>query len=406
MGNSFFGKCRQYTLTDKFVQNGCYPYFQPIDSAAAGEVTVRGRNLLMMGSNSYLGLHHDPRVIKAAVAATRRYGTGCAGSRFLNGSLDLHEELEQALAELVGKQACLVFSTGYQANVGVIAALVCRGEYAVIDKLDHASIIDGCRLSQGTMVRFRHNDTASLARALTRTGQANSLVIVDGVFSMEGDVVDLPSVVDLAQRHGAAVMVDEAHALGVLHESGAGTARHFDLTSRVDLIMGTFSKSLASNGGFVAGDAGVIHYIKHHARSLIFSTSLSPASAAAALAALRIMKDEPERIEALWRNREFLARELIRMGFDIGRSATPILPLHLGQMETVAQAWKHLRERGMFVNVVVPPAVPPNDCLIRCSVTATHTKEQLCQALEAFEGVSKELAALSRGPDCAGIHPA
>lgn len=388
-----FQKCRQYTFTDRFVEAGCYPYFQPISSIVDGEVTVRGRSLLMMGSNSYLGLHYDPRVKEAAAAALRKYGTACAGSRFLNGSLDLHEQLEHTVAQLVGKESCLIFATGYHANVGTISALVGRNECVVVDKRDHASIIDGCRLSQGTMVRYRHNDMPALAKALEQIGLTKSLVVVDGVFSMEGDIVDLPGVVEQAERRGAAVMVDEAHALGVLHESGAGTARHFGLTDRIDLIMGTFTKSLASIGGFVAADAGIIHYLRHHARPLMFSSSLPAANTAAALMALEILRTEPERMQALWRNRQYMADELVRMGFNIGESATPILPLHMGQVEQVTWAWKSLQERGIFVNVVVPPAVPLNGCLIRCTVGATHTKAQLARALEEFERVGKEVGA-------------
>lgn len=389
-----FQKCRQYTSAKKVMATGCYPYFHPISSIVDGEVTVRGRRLLLMGSNSYLGLHYDPRVKEAAVSALRKYGPACAGSRILNGSLDLHEQLEQTVAELVGKESCLIFATGYHANVGIISSLVGRNEYVVVDKLDHASIIDGCRLSLGTMLRYDHNDLDNLGRTLDRIVPAKSLVVVDGVFSMQGDIVDLPGVVEQAKRHGAAVMVDEAHAVGVLHESGAGTARHFGLTEHVDLIMGTFTKALASVGGFVAADADVIHYLRHHARPLLFSSALPAANTAAALTALEIMRTEPERIQTLWQNRRYMADELVRMGYSIGSSATPILPLHFGEMDKVMPAWKCLHERGIFVNVALPPAVPPHGCLIRCTVMATHTKAQLARALEEFEKAGKETGVL------------
>jgi 8-amino-7-oxononanoate synthase len=373
---------------------GYYPYFRIISSEQDTEVLVNGKKMLMMGSNSYLGLTNHPRVKEAALEAIKKYGTGCAGSRFLNGTLDIHIKLEEALAELVGKEASLVYATGYQANLGAIAPLVGKNDYIVTDKYDHASIIDGCKLSYGEMLRYSHNDMSSLERVLQRLNGAEALIVVDGIFSMEGDIADIPNIVELCDKYNVSLMVDEAHSLGVLHSTGAGAAKYFDCTDKTALIMGTFSKSLASVGGFVAADSKIIDYLKHHSRPLIFSASLPPASAASVLAALQIMKEEPERIEQLWKNTNFMMKSFREMGFDTGVSCTPVIPLHTGEMMTTFKMWRRLAEEGVFVNPIVPPAVPPNSCLIRCSFMATHTELQLEKALEKFKQIGKELAVI------------
>lgn len=384
-------KCYNFKEAEKVRKMGYYPYFRVITSEQDTIVDVNGSKMLMMGSNSYLGLTNHPRVKEAAAKALQKYGSGCAGSRFLNGTLDLHITLEEELAKLVGKDASLVFATGYQANVGTLSALIHKGDYVITDKYDHASIIDGCKMSNGTMLRYTHNNMNSLERILSGVEAEKKIVVVDGIFSMEGDIADLPNIIKLCKRYNASLMVDEAHSLGVLHHSGAGTTEYFNCTDDVDLIMGTFSKSLASVGGFIAADYEVIDYLKHHSRALIFSASLPPASAASALEALKIMKEEPERIEKLWDNTEYMRNSLKEMGFNYGESCTPVIPLHIGEMMTTFRMWKRLAEEGVFVNPVVPPAVPPNSCLIRCSFMATHTKEQLNMALDKFHLIGKEL---------------
>ena len=384
-------KCYSFKEAERLRASGYYPYFRVISSEQETEVTVNGKKMLMMGSNSYLGLTTHPRVKEAAINATRKYGTGCAGSRFLNGTLDLHLTLEEELAKLVGKEAVLVFATGYQANLGAISALVGKNEYIITDKFDHASIIDGCKLSNGEMLRYAHNDMASLEKVLKKIQGKNALIAVDGIFSMEGDIADLPNIVRLCKEYDVKLMVDEAHSIGVLHHTGAGAAMHFGCTQDTDLIMGTFSKSLASVGGFIAADSLVIDYLKHHSRALIFSASLPPASAASVLEALKIMKEEPERIQQLWDNTHFMMKSLTEMGFDPGYSSTPVIPLHIGDMMTTFKMWKDLAEEGVFVNPVIPPAVPMNSCLIRCSFMATHTKVQLSNALDKFYKIGKRL---------------
>ncbi len=384
-------KCYQFKDADEVRALGYYPYFRVINSEQDTEVLVNGKKMLMLGSNSYLGLTNHPKVKEAAIEAIKKYGTGCAGSRFLNGTLDIHIELEEKLAKLVGKEASLVFATGYQANLGAISALVSKGEFVITDKLDHASIIDGCMLSFGKMLRFNHNDMASLEKTLRRAEGKNALIVVDGIFSMEGDIADLPEIVKLKKKYNVSLMVDEAHAIGVLHKTGGGTAMYHNVTDDTDVIMGTFSKSLASVGGFIAADAKVIDYLKHHARSLIFSASLPPASAGSVLAALEIMKNEPERIDKLWENTRYMAEGFKNMGYDIGISNTPIIPIHVGDMMNAFGMWKELALEGIFINPVVPPAVPPTDTLIRTSFMATHTKEQLDFALDKFEKVGKKL---------------
>jgi 8-amino-7-oxononanoate synthase len=373
---------------------GFYPYFREITSEQETEVICNGKKMLMMGSNSYLGLTTHPKVKEAGIKAMQKYGSGCAGSRFLNGTLDIHLELERELARLVGKEAALAYPTGYQANVGCIAAMVAKNEYIITDKYDHASIIDGCKLSDGIMLRYNHNDMASLERVLQKIDGKAALIVVDGIFSMEGDIADLPAISALAEKYGANLMVDEAHSLGVLGDKGAGAAAHFGLTSKTDFIMGTFSKSLASVGGFIAADEPLIHYLKHKSRALIFSASLPPASTASVLAALQIMIEEPERIAKLWENTHYMMAEFKAMGYDTGTSCTPVIPLHVGDMMTAFHMWAQLGEEGVFINPVIPPAVPPNCCLIRTSFMATHTKAQLDLALEKFHKIGKKLGVI------------
>lgn len=345
----------------------------------------------MMGSNSYLGLTNHPRIIEAAKKATDKYGSGCAGSRFLNGTLDIHIELEAKLAKFVGKEDALSYPAGYMANLGAISAMIDRGDYIITDKLDHASIIDGCQMSSGKMVRYNHNNMESLEKTLKKIEGKNGLIVVDGIFSMEGDIADIPGICELSKKYGFNVMIDEAHSLGVLGKTGAGATEHFNKTDEVDLIMGTFSKSLASIGGFIAGSKDVIHYLKHKSRPLIFSASLAPASAATVLEALNIIQEEPERIDHLWDNTHYMAKNFKEMGYDIGVSCTPVIPLHVGNIMNAFGMWKRLDEEGVFINPVVQPAVPPNDNLIRTSFMSTHTKAQLDEALDKFEKIGKEL---------------
>jgi 8-amino-7-oxononanoate synthase len=389
---ALFNKVRNFRSAEQVRAMGLYPYFRTISSVQDSEVLIGGQKVLMLGSNSYLGLTNHPKIMEASRAAVLKYGTGCAGSRFLNGTLDIHLELERRLAQLVHKDAALLYSTGFQVNLGVISALVGKGEYVLADKSDHASIVDGCQLCLGQFVRFAHNDMASLENHLRKIDPASGkLIVVDGVFSMEGDIVRLPEVCRLARQYGAAVMVDDAHAIGVLGEKGAGTSSHFGLTDQVHLIMGTFSKSLASLGGFIASDAQSIDYLKHHSRALIFSCSMSPANAAAVMAALEIMLSEPERITQLWRNTERMKQGLISLGFDLGASETPILPVYCRGLITAFKLCKRLQEEGVFVNPVVPPAVQPGHELIRISLMATHSDSQIDFALDKLGKVGREL---------------
>ncbi|MEF3693871.1 MAG: pyridoxal phosphate-dependent aminotransferase family protein [Candidatus Cloacimonadota bacterium] len=391
---SILEKCHQFQDARRAIAMGYYPYFRVISSEQDTEVICDGKKMLMMGSNSYLGLTTHPKVKEASIEAVRKYGSGCAGSRFLNGTLDIHIKLEEELAKLCKKDAALAYPTGYQSNVGCISAIVGKGEYVITDKYDHASIIDGCKLSDGTMLRYNHNDMKDLERVLKKIQGHNALIVVDGIFSMEGDIAFLPEISELAERYGASLMVDEAHSLGVLGHEGAGAAEHFGLTDKTAFIMGTFSKSLASVGGFIAADDDLIHYLKHKSRALIFSASLPPASTASVLAALEIMRSEPERIQRLWDNTHYMLQEFKAMGFNTGDSNTPVIPLHVGNMMTAFQMWKRLGEEGVFINPVVPPAVPPNSCLIRTSFMATHTREQLDFALDKFRLVGKEIKAI------------
>lgn len=386
-----FQKCGEFTAAREARAAGVYPYFIPLTNNEGTEVSIGDRHLLMIGSNNYLGLTVHPQVRQAAMDAVRIYGTSCTGSRFLNGTLELHLELERRLARWVGKEAALVFSTGYQVNVGTISAIVQRGDYVITDKDDHASIVDGCKMSYGEMKRFPHNDMEALQRLLCALPEeAGKLVVVDGVFSMGGDIAPLPELVELCRRYGARLMVDDAHSIGVLG-GGRGTAAHFGLTDQVDLIMGTFSKSFASLGGFIAGDAEVVDYIQHHARSLIFSASIPPANAAAALAALDIMEQEPERVQRLIQIGDFMRRRYRELGFDIGVSQTPIIPIIIRDDQKTLLTWKALFEAGVYCNPVLPPAVPPDLTLLRTSYMATHTDEQLERVLAIFAQVGKQL---------------
>jgi 8-amino-7-oxononanoate synthase len=354
-----------------------------------------GRKVLMLGSNSYLGLTNHPKIKEAVKAAVDKYGSGCAGSRFLNGTLDIHLELEEALGRLVNKEAVLLYSTGFQVNLGVISALVGKGDYVLADKSDHASIVEGCQLAQGDFLRFAHCDMKALAARLEKLRPgAGKLVVVDGVFSMEGDIIPLPELCQLAAQHGAVVMVDDAHAIGVLGPDGAGTSSHFGLTDQVHLIMGTFSKSLASLGGFVASDDATIDYLKHHSKPLIFSASMSPANAAAVLAALKIMLAEPERIAQLWRNTERMKKGLLSLGFNLGASETPILPVYCRELLLTFKFCKRLEQEGVFANPVVSPGVPPGHELLRLSLMATHTDSQIDFALDKLERIGKELGVI------------
>ena len=384
-----FEKCSKYQTAKDLKSGGIYPYFIPLSDTEGTEVTVGDHRLIMIGSNNYLGLTTHPKVREAAIKATQRYGPSCTGSRLLNGTLELHLELERRLAEFVGMEAALVFSTGYQVNVGTISALVGRGDVVVTDRDDHASIVDGCRLSFGKMRRFRHNDVEHLERILADLpDDVGKLVIVDGIFSMGGDIAPLPEIVPLCKKYGARLMVDDAHSIGVLGE-GSGTAAHFGLTDQVDLQMGTFSKSLASIGGFIAGGEDAIHYIQHHARSLIFSASMSPPSVAAALAALEVMQEEPERIARVNQIGERMRDGFRQLGFNVGYSQTPIVPVILGDDTRTFMAWKTLYDAGVYTNPIISPAVPPELSLLRTSYMATHTDEQLDRVLDVFAQVGQ-----------------
>jgi 8-amino-7-oxononanoate synthase len=386
-----FAKCSEFTIAREAIAAGFYPYFIPLSENEGTEAEYQGRRLIMCGSNNYLGLTTHPSVRQAAKEAIDRYGTSCTGSRFLNGTLEMHEELERQLAEYVGKEAALVFSTGMQVNLGTISALVGRGDVVILDKEDHASIVDGALLSFGETKRFRHNDLADLERVLASIPEGKGkLVVVDGLFSMEGDLAPLPELIPLCKKYGARLMVDDAHGMGVLG-GGKGTAAHFGLTDEVDLIMATFSKSFASLGGFIAGDDDVIHYIKHHARSLIFSASIPPANAAASLAALQVMKDEPERIARLSQIAERMRNDFQKLGFNTGNSCTPVIPIIIGDDMQTVFTWRQLFDNGVFVNPVIPPGVAQGRSLLRTSYMATHTDEQLDEVLDVFERVGKEM---------------
>ena len=391
----FFDKCKSFTTAKEIMAAGFYPYFRVMESAQDPEVIVGGKKMIMLGSNNYLGLTNHPKVKEAAIEAVRKYGSGCAGSRFLNGTLDIHVELEDKLAKFFRKDAALTFSTGYMTNLGIISSLAGKDDVVVIDKLDHASIIDACRLSFAEIKKFKHSDMNSLEFVLQECGDRGKLVVVDGVYSMEGDIAPLPDIVKVCKKYGARLMVDDAHGIGVLGETGRGTAEHFGLEKDVDVIMGTYSKSLASIGGFAVADEEVIHYMKHHARPLIFSASPPPASVAAVIAALDIIDEEPDRRERLWRHTNKMIKAFKQMGFDTGVAETPIIPLMMGEMERAFMMWKILGEEGVFVNPVVPPAVPQGRCMIRTSYMATHTDEMLDRVLGIVEKTGKKLGMIS-----------
>ena len=374
-------------------ESGLYPYFRSIASAQDTEVFIGGKKLLMFGSNSYLGLTNHHKIKEASKAAIDKYGTGCAGSRFLNGTLDIHNELEQRLASFLGKESAVLFSTGFQVNLGVISCLLDRNDYLILDEFDHASIIDGSRLSFSRSIKYAHNNMDDLRRKLERLPpDAAKLIVSDGIFSMEGDLVNLPQLVAVADEFGANIMLDDAHSLGVIGVNGSGTASHFNLTDKVDLVMGTFSKSMASLGGFVAGNAATIDFIKHHARSLIFSASMPPAAVASVIAALDILEAEPERIEKLWKNTAYAKVLLTAGGLDIGNTDSPIIPIYVRDNEKTFQLTKMLHESGVFVNPVVSPAVPAHLSLIRFSLMATHTFEQIEMAVHQIKLAVNQLS--------------
>jgi len=387
-----FEKCHRYDVADRVRNAGVYSFFRVIESAQEPEVVCDGRRMVMLGSNNYLGLTNDPRVKEAAIDAVRKYGSGCAGSRFLNGTLDLHVRLEERLARFMRKEAAVTFATGYQVNLGAISCLVGKGDVVYLDKQDHACIIDGARLAFGEVRKFKHNDARDLARQMRNdTAARGRMIVVDGVFSMEGDIAPLPEIVAAAREFEAAVMVDDAHGIGVLGASGRGTAEHYGLEDEIDLVMGTFSKSMASVGGFIAGDETVIDYIKHRARTLIFSAAPPPASVAAALATVEIMEKEPERRTRLWENARFFSEGLRSLGLDTAGSETPVVPVVVGEDDAALAMVQRLHEEGVFVNCVLSPATPPGRALIRTSLMATHTREHLTRALEAIEKVGREL---------------
>ena len=392
--HGLFDKCYKYNFTQsrKMMIN---PFFIPLSDNEGTEVTINGRKLIMIGSNNYLGLTTHPKVCEAAIEAVRKYGTSCTGSRVLNGTLHLHKQLEEELADFVGKEAAVAFSTGYQTNLGVISALVGRSDVVITDKDDHASIIDGCQLSYGKTLRFRHNDMPNLERVLKKcNSDQGKLVVVDGVFSMGGDIAPLPDIIALCKKYDTRLMVDDAHSIGVLGENGRGTAAHFGVTEDVDLIMGTFSKSFASLGGFIAGDESVIRYIQHHARSLIFSASMPAANVAACLAALEIVRTEPERPKRAMAIADKMRQGFQELGYDTGGSKTPIIPIIIGDNMDTSILWQAIFDAGVYTNAVIPPAVPSNKSLLRTSYMATHTDEQMDRVLLLFEQVGKSVGVI------------
>ena len=394
---SILDKTRRYTVPDEIKAAGVWTYFRTIESGQDPVVTMNGRDMVMLGSNNYLGLTSHPKVKEAAVAAVRKYGAGCAGSRFLNGTLDIHIRLEERLAEFMRKPACITFSTGFLANLGVIGTLPGKGDAIYLDRQDHACIYDGARLAVGAEVRkFKHNDPDDLVRMLNaHQDKAGRLLVVDGVFSMEGDIAPAPAYADICAEWGMAFMIDDAHGVGVLGEGGRGTAEHFGIEDRTDLVMGTFSKSLAAVGGFVVGEPDVIKYIQHKARALIFTAAPPPASVAAVLAALDVIEAEPERRQQLWDNTRFMMTSFRAIGFDCGESETPVIPIVVGDDYLAFKMAKRLEEEGVFANPVVSPACAPGRSLIRTSYMATHRREHLTRALEAFQKVGRELGLVS-----------
>jgi len=390
-----FDKCRNYTAAREAIKAGYYPYFKAIQSGAETSVEIDGKNFIMIGSNNYLGLTQHPKVKEAAIKAVEKYGSGCTGSRFLNGTLDIHEELEYRLAKFMRREAALTFSTGFQTNLGTIATLISKDDVIFGDRDNHASIVDGCRLAFGRLVKYRHNDMKDLDRLLQRFDHVTGkLIVTDGVFSMGGDIVNLPELVTIAEKHNAKVFVDDAHSIGVLGKHGRGTAEHYGLEDRVDIVMGTFSKSFASIGGFIASDAEVIDFIKHNARALIFSASMPPAAVAATLAALDIIESEPERRTRLWQNTKKMQEGFSKLGFNIGNTQTPIVPIIIGDNMKTFTFWRALFNEGVFVNPVISPAVPPGMSLLRTSYMATHSDAELDKVLYLFEKIGKQLGVI------------
>jgi 8-amino-7-oxononanoate synthase len=390
--NLLVQRTEQFTYPQELKTAGLYPYFRMIESDQDTEVIMNGRKVLMFGSNSYLGLTNHPRVKEAAKAAIDKYGTGCAGSRFLNGTLDLHIELERKLADFVGKEEAIVYSTGMQVNVGVVPAFTGRSDYIILDELDHASIIEGSRLSFSKVLKYKHNDMEALEKILQRCEPDRmKLIVVDGIFSMDGDIANLPGIVELCEKYNGTVMVDDAHSLGVIGEGGRGTASHFGLTDRTDLIMGTFSKSLASIGGFIASDSATINFLMHHSRTLMFSASIAPPAAACVIAALDIMQEEPERIKNLWDMTHYTIKNLKDAGFDLGATQTPIIPLMVRDNTKTFQFTKILLDEGIFVNPVLSPAVAEDSTLIRFNLMATHTYSQIDFAIEKLVKTGKSI---------------
>lgn len=386
-----FQKAETFTIAKEAMEMGIYPYFRALSDSEGTTAIFEGREVVMIGSNNYLGLTTDPRVRQAAIEAIQHYGTSVTGSRFLNGTLELHLELDRRLAKFVGKEAALVFPTGYQTNVGTISALVQKGDYVILDKDAHACIVDGAFLSRGELRRFKHNDVEDLELTLKKIPEdAGKLVIVDGVYSMGGDIAPLPEIAKICQKYGARFMVDDAHGIGVTG-GGRGTAHHYGLTDEVDLIMGTFSKSFAGIGGFIAGSADVVHYIQHHARALIFSAALPASLVASVTKALDIIETEPERVERLWENANYMRTELKKLGYDTGASNTPIIPIMVRDQYRTVLAWHAMIEEGVYTNPVIPPGVPPNASLLRTSYMATHKREHLDRALAAFKVVGERL---------------
>jgi len=387
---SIFDKCYRFTRAEEVQALGMYPYFTPIEEVKGNKVKIDGKEIIMVGSNNYLGLIDYPKAMKAAQEAIVKYGVATCGSRFLNGTLDIHVELERRLAKFMKKDTALAFSTGFQTNQGIISTIVGRGDAVITDRMDHASIIDACRLSYGNVCKFKHNNMEDLERVLSSLDEkVGKIIIVDGVFSMEGDLSNLPDIVKLAKKYDSRVMVDDAHGIGVMGKNGRGTAEHFGVEDDVDLIMGTFSKAFASLGGFVVGDKKVISYIKHFARALIFSASITPASVATVLATLDVIETEPERRERLWQITEKMKLGFQAMGYDTGPSETPVIPLMIGKDELTFMLWKLLREDGIFTNPVIYPAVPKDQALIRTSYSATHSDEELDTVLASFKKCGK-----------------
>ena len=385
-------KCSDYTFHKEVRAADLYPYYRGISSPQDPVVTIKGQKVIMLGSNNYLGLTNHPAVKEASIAAIRRYGTGCAGSRLLNGTLDIHVQLEEKLASFMQAEAVLTFSTGFQVNLGVLSCLLGRHDVALLDAMDHASIIDGVRLGFAKSLKFRHNDMADLEAKLSRVPDSKGkLIVVDGVFSMEGDVADLPAIVELKNRHACRLFVDDAHGIGVFGSAGRGVCEHFGLEHEVDLVMGTFSKSLATVGGFIAARADVVDYVRHHARAGIFSAAMPPAAAAAALKAIEIIEAEPDRRKQLWETTHYMKKELELLGFDTGKSESPVIPLGVGDDITTFTMAKRLQEEGVFVNPIVSPAVPSGQAMIRTSYMATHKREHLDRALSALAKVGREL---------------